>query len=196
MSDQIIPNNVDSLGGERDDKGRFLPGNRTWPSGLGTDIGKKRFWETPEELLMDAQTYMNWAFENPILEEQVTVTKDGDVVRAEVSHPRALTIQGFCAFFGKGPMAFHHLQWKGNDWEAATSVIKSMFFSHSYEYAAAGLLNPNIVARYLGLADNMNIERDKGDVPRDKPVDLSKLSKQAKKELLRLVTKKDDSDAG
>jgi len=120
-------------------------GNQYWK--LAHDWKKPKRYQ-PDELLEKAKEYSVWCEQNPLFELKVF----GTGVKIEVPKMRAMTIQGFCLFANMAPST-----WKEYDkQEAYSSIIarvRELFFAQKFEGAAADLLNPNIIARELGLAD-------------------------------------------
>ena len=70
----------------------------------------------------------------------------------KVKKMRAMTIQGFCLFANMAVSTWK--EYEGQDaYSAIIAQVKAMFFSQKFEGAAADQLNPNIIARELGLAE-------------------------------------------
>lgn len=143
------------------DTGRFLPGNKFWEA--RSSHGRAPIFASPDELWAAASEYFDWVEANPLREEKVFNGKDG-IVRASVAKMRAMTISGLCIF----------LDIERKTWDAyrarpdflhivtrAEEIIRDQKFSG----AAADLLNANIIARDLGLADKAELTgRDGGPI--------------------------------
>ena len=120
-------------------------GNQYWK--LAHDFRKPKRYQ-PGELLDKAAEYAAWCEKNPLYEEKVF----GTGVRMKVKKMRAMTIQGFCLFANMAMSTWQEYE-KQEAYSAITTHIRGIFFSQKLEGAAADLLNPNIIARELGLAD-------------------------------------------
>ncbi len=120
-------------------------GNQYWK--LAHDFRKPKRYQ-PGELLDKATEYAAWCEKNPLYEQKVF----GTGVRMKVPKMRAMTIQGFCLFANMAYSTWQEYE-KQDAYSVITTHIRGMFFSQKLEGAAADLLNPNIIARELGLAE-------------------------------------------
>jgi hypothetical protein len=111
---------------------------------------------TPDELWNEALEYFEWVESNPLKEEKVFHAQ-GIITKAEVSKMRAMTVTGFCLFADIDPTTFENYR-KTDDFIRITTRIDSIIKSQKFEGAAADLLNPNIIARDLGLKDKQDVE--------------------------------------
>lgn len=127
-------------------------GNTYWKLAKGWGVGNDAVY-TPEELWAKACDYFDWVEKNPLKEQKVF----GSGLRVNVSKMRAMTQKAFCIFAQIGTTTFDRY----NDDEAyrgITTRIKDIIFSQKFEGAAADLLNSNLIARELGLADKVQTE--------------------------------------
>ena len=148
---------------------------------------------TPDALWEEFVEYAQWLEENP-LQEAVLVQKGIKTKNAEgkektihkIAMPkiRAMTLTGFCVFADIDTSTFENYR-KKNDFIGITTHIDNIVRTQKFEGAAAGLLNPNIIARDLGLTDKKEV-----DVKANNKVDLSKLSIDALKELKNAIVEK------
>jgi len=127
-------------------------GNQYWKLAHNWRKPKKY---TPGKLLEKAFEYIEWAENNPLYEMKVFASK-GKILKADVPKMRALTIQGFCFFANIWPQTFHNYE-KDEAYLDIVTRIREMFFAQKFEGAAANLLNPNIIARELGLGDKQEL---------------------------------------
>lgn len=132
-------------------------GNQYWK--LAHDFKKPKRYQ-PDELLDKAIEYAQWCEKNPLYEEKVF----GTGVRMKVRKMRAMTIQGFCLFANMAVSTWQ-LYEKSEEYSAIVAHVKAMFYSQKLEGSAADLLNPNIIARELGLS-----EKIKHEIPEDSEV--------------------------
>ena len=117
---------------------------------------------TPIALWEEAIEYFDWIDDNPLLEQKLFAYQ-GIVTKENATKMRAMTITGFCLFAD-----ICHVTWanyKDNkDFITIITRIEDIIKSQKFEGAAADLLNPNIIARDLGLRDKSDITSD------DKPI--------------------------
>jgi hypothetical protein len=125
-------------------------GNQYWKLAHNFRKPKKL---TPDEVIDKALEYATWCEENPLIEEKVF----GTGVKMEVNKLRAMTIQGFCLFANIRTKTFYEYE-KDEAYSNITACVKDLFYAQKLEGAAADLLNPNIIARELGLKDTQEID--------------------------------------
>lgn len=122
---------------------------------------------TPETLLEKANEYFNWCLENPLKEQQVVKYKDS-YEKIDVDKMRPFSLQGFCNFAEIVIQTFHNYenpdketkQEKEDDEKGfleVTTRIRGIIENQQFEGAASGFLNPNIIARKLGLVDRKSV---------------------------------------
>lgn len=134
----------------------FQPGNELWKL---SNPGRKRKYDTPQKLKRACVKYFEWVQNNPIKEEKL-FQHDGKIVRGTIHKMRAMTKQGLNL----------HLQITHKTWDTyrecdnegirevvawADAVIEEQKFTG----AAAGMLNPMIIARDLGLKESVSSEQ-------------------------------------
>lgn len=106
---------------------------------------------TPIELLEKANEYFTWCLNNPLYEEQL-FHYQGAITRDKVSKIRAFSLEGFCNYAEIVVNTFKNYENK-EDFLTVTTRIRQIIDSQQFEGAASGFLNPNIIARKLGLVD-------------------------------------------
>ena len=124
-------------------------GNRFWE--MRSSHGRKPIFHDADELWDAACEYFTWVEDNPLKEEKLFHFQ-GAVVRDEISKIRAMTIAGMCLFLDISDDAWEDYC-KREDFIGVTSRIKKVIYDQKFSGAAADLLNANIIARDLGLAD-------------------------------------------
>jgi len=149
-------------------------GNTYWKLAKGFAVGNEKKYQ-PSELWEKAIDYFEWVEKNPLKEEKVF----GTGVRMTVNKMRAMTIISFCLFAEICKNTFE-LYCKDEAYLTITSRIRDIIYSQKLEGAAADLLNPSIIARELGLKEqldhttkgdklynsvNVKIVRSKSDLP-------------------------------
>lgn len=106
---------------------------------------------TPDTLLEKANEYFNWCLENPLQEEQIVKYKDY-YEKVHINKMRPFSIQGFCNFAEIVEKTFWNYQ-NTDEFLQVTTRIRTIIENQQFEGAAGGFLNPNIIARKLGLVD-------------------------------------------
>lgn len=129
-------------------------GNRFWE--IRSKHGRDRLFNDPEALRESCLEFFKWYEENPLTSEKIGFS-EGVAIRAEIKHPRAMTIKGLCLFLGITEQCY--FQWKKNrpDLEEVLNYAEQVIWSQKFGAAAAGLLNANIISRELGLAEKTDI---------------------------------------
>lgn len=120
-------------------------GNQYWK--LAHDFKKPKRYQ-PDELLQQATEYAEWCEINPLYELKVF----GTGVQIKVPKMRAMTIEGFCLFCNMAKSTWYEYE-KNKEYSDIISYVRDLFYSQKLEGSAADLLNPNIIARELGLTD-------------------------------------------
>ncbi len=122
--------------------------------------GRNKKYETPEDLLKACNEYFEWCQENP-LKEEMAFHSQGLITKTEVSKLRAFTLQGLCNFIDMSIMGFM-LYEDRKDFVEVTTRVREIIYLQKFEGSAANMLNANIIARDLGLADKKD-HTSKGD---------------------------------
>lgn len=131
---------------------QFQEGNRFWER--RSSHGRKPIFQTPDDLWSAAQEYFKWCEDNPL---QEAIVYQG-LLNTEQSKPlmRAMTLDGLMIFLDISDSAWY--QYKSRpDFVEVTKQIDKVIRTQKFEGAAAGLLNPNIIARDLGLSDKSEL---------------------------------------
>lgn len=131
----------------------FEKGNKLWE--LRSKDGKEPKYK-PDALWNRAVEYFEWIENNPLLEEQLFAYQ-GKVTRETVTKMRAMTYEGLQLYLDISQPTWDSYR-KKDDYLIITSAIAKIIYEQKFTGAAATLLNPNIIARDLGLRDNKDIE--------------------------------------
>jgi len=118
---------------------------------LRSKDGRDKIFSVPDDLAEACNEYFNWAIKTPMKEEQIVKLKD-TYKRVKVNKMRPFTLEGLCNFIDISLDAFKNYE-KRKDFIGVTTRIRQIIDNQQLEGAAAGFLNPNIIARKLGLAD-------------------------------------------
>jgi len=134
-------------------------GNRFWEA--RTTHGRGKIFETPDILWAACCEYFEWVEGNPLKEEKVFCSQ-GQVTKAEVTKMRAMTIFGLCHFLGISRPTWDEYCGR-EDFAYICSEAENVIRDQKFTGAAADLLNANIIARDLGLADKQENKHDVSD---------------------------------
>ena len=126
-------------------------GNKYWQF---RDKHGRDYKYQPEELWNEAVQYFEWVESNPLLEEKGFAFQ-GVVTKETFAKMRAMTITGFCLFADIALVTFEEYK-KNEDFNYTITRIENIIREQKFTGAAADLLNPNIIARDLGLTEKTN----------------------------------------
>lgn len=129
-------------------------GNEFWK--LRTKHGRDRLFEKPEELWEAACEYFQWCEDNPLMEVDFR-GKDAD--RVELPKMRAFTWEGLELYLDIYSLRDYKKNPDYKDFSQVITRIEKVIYNQKFTGAAAGFLNPNIIARDLGLAEKKEVER-------------------------------------
>lgn len=127
-------------------------GNRFWE--LRSSHGSKPIFPTADALWAACCEYFKFIEDNP-LQEQVAFGYKGGVTKTDMPKMRAMTIQGLCLFLDISEQTWYDYKDRDGFLEVTTRV-GNVIRTQKFEGAAAGLLNPNIIARDLALRDGVD----------------------------------------
>lgn len=136
---------------DRDEStGRFLPGNRFWEA--RSSAGPKPKFKDGDQLWGACVEYFNWNADNPLYEDK-TFAYQGSVTHEPAAKMRAMTMGGLWMFIDIDPSTWGEWKKSRPDLSYVMMKVEEIVRRQKFEGAAADLLNPNIIARDLGLAD-------------------------------------------
>jgi len=127
-------------------------GNQFWKA--RSSHGRKPLWDDPAQLQEACHEYVEWVEANPLKE---AVVYQGEVVKDELPKMRAMTVGGLCIFLGITQDTWQDYR-KKKDFSLVTKEIDEIIRTQKFEGASAGMLNPNIIARDLGLSEKHSNE--------------------------------------
>lgn len=111
---------------------------------------------SPERLAEEANNYFEWCEQNPLEREEIVKYRDNHT-KDTTQIMRAFTISGLCNFLDITEKTFWNYD-KEKEYLHITTRIKSIIRTQKFEGAAAGLLQPMIIARDLGLKDQKELD--------------------------------------
>lgn len=124
-------------------------------------VGRPRKFETPQELWDAAQEYFKWAMDNPLMSAEVVKGGNNAGTLYEVPKMRATTWEGLEVHCGVDLKNYREDKLKdGSKFIPIIRALDKIIFAYNYEGATAELLNPNLVARKLGLKEKVEQSGD------------------------------------
>jgi hypothetical protein len=123
-------------------------GNEFWKART-THGRKKKF--TKATLLKGCNEYFQWITDNPLIAAE-TVKFQGFASLTDVPKMRAMTIQGLCIFLDISDETWANYR-EDAGFKKVCQYADRIIYQQKFTGAAADLLNPNIIARELGLTD-------------------------------------------
>lgn len=141
-------------------------GNQFWR--VRSSHGRKPVFATPDALWSAAAEYFQWVTDHPLYEAKAFAYQ-GEVVVKELPKMRAMTIVALCLFLDLDRTTWAEYKLR-EDFTHITTRVEEVIRTQKFEGAAAELLNPNIIARELGLADKTQLTGKD-----DKPLSLETL---------------------
>jgi hypothetical protein len=124
-------------------------GNQFWKA--RSKHGRDLTIADPDQLWDSAVEYFEWVEANPLWEAKVAQYQ-GEPVEMTVPKMRAMTLEGLWLYTDVTKDIWYTLKTK-NDFSEVVTRIENVIKSQKFAGAAADLLNPNIIARDLGLKD-------------------------------------------
>lgn len=140
--------------GGKDAKGFFLPGNQFWRA--RSSHGANPSYKTAEELWDACTQYFDWVEQNPLIEQKVFSANEG-IRYANVAKMRAMTLGGLCLYIGICILTWETYRKERADLLAVVTRAEEIIRQQKFSGAAAELLNPNIIARDLGIVDKQDV---------------------------------------
>lgn len=128
-------------------------GNQFWK--VRTKHGRDLIFKDPETMWQAACEYFEWCDKHPLIEIDF---KGKDATRVRLPKMRAYTLQGLCLFLGVNTKYFNEFE-KTCDKGFSEIVlrIRETVYEQKFTGSAAGFLNPNIIARDLGLREQTDL---------------------------------------
>jgi len=134
-------------------------GNQFWKA--RAKHGRDKIFKTPELMLEAAFDYFTWVEDNPLTK---AIIYQGEVSGKPEKLMRAMTIKGLCIYWGVNTRYLNEFiegldlsKAINKDFSSVINTIKEIIETQKFEGASAGLLNPNIIARDLGLTDKKEL---------------------------------------
>lgn len=143
-------------------------GNQFWK--LRSKHGRDKLFATPQLLWEAACEYFDWCDKNPLIEIDF---KGKDAIKVELPKMRPYTMQGLCIYLGCNTKYFFDFEKRINqrkgriskDFSEIITRIREVVYNQKFSGAAAGFLNPNIIARDLGLSEKISGDKESPLIP-------------------------------
>ncbi len=145
----------------QDERGRFTPGNRMWEA--RSSAGLKPKFANPEDLMAACTEYFEWNHDNPLYESKPMKGEGGKIEIVSMPKMRAMTIAGLCIFLDIGVRTWGDWRKDRPDLSPVIDAVEAIIRTQKFEGASADLLNANIIARDLGLADRSELSGVNGE---------------------------------
>jgi hypothetical protein len=133
-------------------------GNEFWK--LRSRHGPNVLFDDPAKLEDACLEYFEVTTNSPLFEDKVAFY-EGCASHEPVEKMRPFTIGGLCLFLGIVEMTWREWR-KREDLSAIIAWAEGVIREQKFAGAAAGLLNPSIIARDLGLADKQEHTGENG----------------------------------
>lgn len=129
------------------------PGNQFWKA--RSTHGRKPIFANADDFWTACCEYFDWVEANPLYEDKLT-SYQGVNTHEPVAKMRAMTISGLCIFLDITRSTWDEYR-KREGFTDITARVDEIIRTQKFEGASADLLNPNIIARDLGLADKTEL---------------------------------------
>ncbi|TBG78611.1 DNA-packaging protein [Rhizobium leguminosarum] len=134
-------------------------GNQFWKA--RSSHGRAPIFLTPDVLWEACSEYFAWVEENPLWESKPFAFQ-GVVTVEPMPKMRAMTISGLCIYLDIARSTWDEYRAK-HDFSGIVSRVEEIIRTQKFEGASADLLNPNIIARELGLTEKSDVTHQAGD---------------------------------
>lgn len=122
--------------------------------------GRNPIFNNSDQLWKSCLEYFEWVENNPLIEQRAAQFQ-GEFVYGEIEKMRAMTISGLCVFLDIDQSTWENYRAK-EDFFRVTKKVDEIIRNQKFVGAAANLLNANIIARDLSLADKKEVTGEDG----------------------------------
>lgn len=135
-------------------------GNQFWK--LRSKHGRDKLFATPELLYEEICSHFKWCDENPLIEVDFV---GKDALKVEIPKMRAYTLHGLCVYLGVNTRYFNDFEKSlvgkedqlSKDFSDIITWAREVMYTQKFTAAAANLINANLIARELGIADKKEL---------------------------------------
>lgn len=135
-------------------------GNRFWEA--RSSHGRNPKFESGDQLWSACCEYFQWVEDNPLWEMK-PFAYQGEVTQEPVAKMRAMTLTGLCLFLDISDDTWRNYRDK-EDLLGVVTRAEKVIYDQKFSGAAADLLNANIIARDLGLAEKKEVKQSVSDL--------------------------------
>ncbi|EKO0251738.1 DNA-packaging protein [Citrobacter portucalensis] len=135
-------------------------GNRFWEA--RSSHGRNPKFESGDQLWSACCEYFQWVEDNPLWEMK-PFAYQGEVTQEPVAKMRAMTLTGLCLFLDISDDTWRNYR-SNEDLLGVVSRAEKVIYDQKFSGAAADLLNANIIARDLGLAEKKEVKQSVSDL--------------------------------
>jgi hypothetical protein len=128
-------------------------GNQFWK--LRSKHGRDKIFSDPALLWEAACEYFDWCDKNELIEIDF---KGKDADRVQIPKMRAYTWEGLELYLDIHSLRDYKTNENYKDFSQVITRIEKIIYTQKFTGAAAGFLNPNIIARDLGLSDKSQVD--------------------------------------
>lgn len=128
-------------------------GNKFWEA--RSTHGRTPKFESPDALWGACCEYFDWIETNPLWEDKL-VTFQGMATHEPIAKMRAMTLSSLCIFLDIAFQTWQNYKERQGFMEIV-SRVEEIIRTQKFQGAAADLLNPNIIARDLGLSEKQEV---------------------------------------
>lgn len=135
-------------------------GNKFWKA--RTKHGRDKLFASADALWEACCEYFEWVEANPLWESKL-FSYQGEITEGIAPKMRAMTIDGMTLFLDVDYETWR--RWREDeDFRAVVTRAEQVIRDQKFSGAAADLLNANIIARDLGLADKKDLQSSDGSM--------------------------------
>lgn len=141
--------------------------NKFWT--MRSSHGRKPKFTSSVKLMAACEEYFEWVQANPLTEYK-QYHHQGQLTNGLIPKMRAMTVKGLCIFLDIAEntwLNYSNPEKANKDFLRVTTRVREIIDTQKFEGAAADLLNPNIIARDLGLKDSRELSG-----PDDGPIEI------------------------
>lgn len=132
----------------------FQPGHKLWMRRNPKTGHRPSIFKTPDAFSEACKEYFEWVESNPLFEERL-FQHNGEVIAGVVSKPRAMSIRSACLHMGISDETWFNYR-KRAEFKEVVSWAEAVIYTQKFEGAVAGLMHPVIIARELGLREQVD----------------------------------------
>ena len=125
-------------------------GNQFWKQ--RSSHGRSPKFDDPSKLWEACCEYFEWVEAHPLEE---ALTYQGEVMEKSLPKMQAMTLTGLRVFIDISDDTWTNYK-QNQDLIGVIKKVEDIIYTQKFTGAAAGMLNPNIIARDLGLADKQD----------------------------------------